>query len=126
MGKSTEISWTDHTFNPWWGCQRVSPGCEHCYAETFAKPLLGPLDLRWCLEDFEGFTIDWVIVGGESGPRHREFDIAWARSLRDQCHAAGAAFHFKQVGGRTHAEGGCELDGREWKEFPRVRELSHA
>lgn len=37
MGQSTAIAWTDHTFNPWWGCQRVSPGCEHCYAETFAK-----------------------------------------------------------------------------------------
>lgn len=37
MGKDTAISWTDHTFNPWWGCVRVSPGCEHCYAEAFAK-----------------------------------------------------------------------------------------
>jgi protein gp37 len=37
MGKATSIGWTDHTFNPWWGCVRVSPGCEHCYAETFAK-----------------------------------------------------------------------------------------
>ncbi len=37
MGKTTEIAWCDHTFNPWWGCARVSPGCEHCYAESFAK-----------------------------------------------------------------------------------------
>ncbi len=37
MGAKTGISWTDHTFNPWWGCVRVSPGCEHCYAETFSK-----------------------------------------------------------------------------------------
>lgn len=37
MGTATKISWTDHTFNPWWGCVRVSPGCEHCYAETFSK-----------------------------------------------------------------------------------------
>lgn len=36
MGETTEIAWTDATFNPWWGCSRVSPGCEHCYAETFA------------------------------------------------------------------------------------------
>lgn len=34
MGKETGISWTDHTFNPWWGCTKVSPGCDHCYAET--------------------------------------------------------------------------------------------
>ena len=33
MGKDTGISWTDHTFNPWWGCTKVSPGCDHCYAE---------------------------------------------------------------------------------------------
>ena len=37
MGVKTAIAWTDHTFNPWWGCERVSPGCQHCYAETFAK-----------------------------------------------------------------------------------------
>lgn len=37
MGETTGIEWTDHTFNPWWGCIRVSPGCEHCYAETMAK-----------------------------------------------------------------------------------------
>lgn len=35
--KNSKIAWTDHTFNPWWGCQRVSPGCQHCYAESFAK-----------------------------------------------------------------------------------------
>ena len=37
MGTDTSIGWTDHTYNPWWGCARVSPGCQHCYAETFAK-----------------------------------------------------------------------------------------
>lgn len=37
MGKSSSIEWTDHTFNPWWGCVKVSPGCVHCYAETWAK-----------------------------------------------------------------------------------------
>lgn len=36
MGKETGISWTDHTFNPWWGCTKISPGCQNCYAETFA------------------------------------------------------------------------------------------
>lgn len=36
MGKLSGISWTDHTFNPWWGCHKVSPGCAHCYADTFA------------------------------------------------------------------------------------------
>lgn len=37
MGESTKIEWTDHTFNPWWGCSKVSDACKHCYAESFAK-----------------------------------------------------------------------------------------
>jgi protein gp37 len=271
MGKTTDISWTDHTFNPHWGCFKVSPGCTNCYAETFAKrvgqqiwgppktterrlfgdkhwaeplhwnaeaekagerrrvfcasmadvfedhpqlppvrrrlwnliedtpyldwllltkrpeniatmlpqkywpnvwlgtstedqqradervpvllryrdrvpvlflsvePQIGPISLRRYLELEPTVSggwmrwspdprplIDWVIVGGESGPKHRPFDEDWARSLRDQCQAAGVAFHYKQFGGRTHAEGGCLLDGREHKEFPEPRrEVAH-
>lgn len=37
MGDKTGIEWTDHTYNPWWGCTKVSPGCDSCYAETWAK-----------------------------------------------------------------------------------------
>jgi protein gp37 len=37
MGKNSSIEWTDHTFNPWWGCTKISPGCENCYAEAWAK-----------------------------------------------------------------------------------------
>ena len=37
VGSTTKIQWTDKTFNPWWGCVEVSPGCDHCYAKTFAK-----------------------------------------------------------------------------------------
>lgn len=36
MGEGSKIEWTDHTFNPWWGCTRVSPACDHCYAATWA------------------------------------------------------------------------------------------
>jgi protein gp37 len=298
MGKATEISWTDHTFNPHWGCVKVSPGCENCYALTLAKmwghdiwgpakttprrlfgdkhwqeplrwnaeaeaagerhrvfcasmadvfedhpmlppvrerlwgliaatpnldwllltkrpeniaammpdrfwpnvwlgtsaenqgyyntrvplliqhsrraaalfvsiePMLGPIDVGagfdlWCgnchpgngadVPAFctEAYTkgrfdpvkmrfdhslpdhsacrepivdyVDWIIVGGESGSQHRPFELDWARQVRDVCQRAGKAFHFKQVGGRTHAAGGCDLDGREWKEFPEPR-----
>lgn len=39
MGKDSNIEWTDHTFNPWWGCEKVSPACDRCYAETFANRL---------------------------------------------------------------------------------------
>lgn len=41
MGEVTGISWTDHTFNPWWGCTKVSPGCDNCYAEAFDKRVGG-------------------------------------------------------------------------------------
>src|ERR1035437_1771521 len=37
MGENTKIAWTDASWNPWWGCEKVSPGCAHCYAETFSK-----------------------------------------------------------------------------------------
>lgn len=284
MGKATDISWTDHTFNPWWGCMKVSAGCEHCYALTLAtrwghniwgpakttarrlfsdkhwqeplkwnaeaeaagvrrrvfcasmadvfedhpmvvpsryrlwsliestpaldwliltkrpenvahmlpagywpniwlgtstedqlradervptllhyrdrvpvlflsvEPQIGPVDLseflpyytacgasrdpetqaalndlfRAVVRRMGGPPLDWIIVGGESGPGHRPFDLAWARSLRDQCRAHGIAFHYKQFGGMHHAEGGCLLDGVEVKEFPKPRELAHA
>lgn len=37
MTANSKIEWTDHTFNPWIGCTKVSPGCDHCYAESYAK-----------------------------------------------------------------------------------------
>lgn len=37
MGKNSAIEWTHHTFNPWWGCVKVSAGCKHCYAETWSR-----------------------------------------------------------------------------------------
>lgn len=66
------------------------------------EPLLGPVDLRLLgiLQDAsEGSpSLHWVICGGESGPNARPMHPAWARSLRDQCAAAGVPFHFKQWG----------------------------
>jgi protein gp37 len=41
MSTRTAIAWTDHTFNPWWGCVKIDPGCARCYAETFARQRLG-------------------------------------------------------------------------------------
>ena len=250
MGETTAIGWTDHTFNPWWGCVKVSPACNNCYAEAFAKrtgnavwgksadrrffgekhwneplkwarkaeaegvrrrvfcasmadvfedrrdlddaraqlwdligvcdsldwllltkrpenverlvpqwwdgcgwpsniwlgttvedqkraeeriphllaqpakvrflscePVLGRIDMRPYLIEGTG-GIDWVIIGGESGPRHRPLNLDHARILRDQCLMLGIACFFKQVGGRTPAAGGDCLDGRTWKQFP--------
>lgn len=79
------------------------------------EPLLGPVDLSAFLPTplcEDGLPLlDWVIVGGESGARARPFDLAWARSIRDQCRAAGTAFFFKQGGASNRcphsAKGGC-------------------
>jgi protein gp37 len=248
MGTKTEIAWTDHTWNAWWGCFKVSEECKHCYAETFAKrvgkKIWGPSATtdRWLLSEnnwkkplqwnqeaerercfhrvfcasmsdvFEDHPavsearqrlwglieqtpwlnwqlltkrpenilkmvpwgakwpenawvgtsvgtqaraieripqllkvpasirflsceplleavdlspwlseLQWVIVGGESGPKHRPFNPDWARSLREQCLEADVRFFFKQHGGTHHSSGGNLLDGRTWQEFPLPR-----
>lgn len=79
------------------------------------EPLIGPLSLSET-----GFEdgIEWVIVGGESGPNRRDMDPAWARTIRDECDAAGVAFFFKQWGGHTPKSNGRKLDGRTWNEMP--------
>jgi protein gp37 len=76
---------------------------------------LGPLD------GINLAGIDWVIVGGESGPHYRTMDIGWARTLRDTCRAAEVPFFFKQWGGRTSKQRGRELDGEIWSEMPQPR-----
>jgi len=79
-----------------------------------AEPLLGPLDL-----DLSG--IDWLIVGGESGPGARQMEARWAESLRDASLDLDTAFFFKQWGGRTPKAGGRTLGGRLWDEMPTPR-----
>jgi protein gp37 len=93
------------------------------------EPLLGPLNIKpWLPTGDPGDTgtprfneshgIDWVIVGGESGPQFRAIDPEWARDLRDQCQSAAVPFFFKQWGGRTPKAGGRLLDGEVWDEMP--------
>jgi len=273
MGQNSQIAWTHHTFNPWWGCTKVSAACKHCYAEAWSKrmgqsvwgakakrrffgekhwsepvkwnaraeqsgarfrvfcasmadvfeerreldawreqlwalieitpgldwllltkrpeavrrlvrwrgkwpanlwlgttvedqecaearlpylaelpafvrfvsaePLLGPIDMRPWL----GSVVNWVITGGESGPRSRLSSPSWFRSLLAQCKAAEVPFYFQQWGdwapasgrsGRTSAAAdgtvmlrlgkkaaGRLLDGAIWDEFPRGM-IAHA
>jgi protein gp37 len=276
VAESTGISWTDSTFNPWIGCTKVSPGCEHCYAEALDKrhkwrgvthwgvrvermrtsesswrgprqwareapqffekhgrkrrvfcasladvfdnevpaiwradlfdliistqelewliltkrignvsammrdilrvnglprnvwlgisvvnqaeadrdipklfevsarirflscePLLAPIDLTEAMRCHVcGYSkadcalhmdhhlcrgpgpIDWVIVGGESGPNFRVMRTEWAHDLRQQCDRAGVPFFFKQWGGSHPTKGGCNLGGVEAKAWP--------
>lgn len=237
MSDKSTIEWTDATWNPVTGCSKVSPGCAHCYAETFAERFRGvpghpyeqgfdlrlwperlPVPLLWrsprrifvnsmsdlfhedipeqyiarifevmveaSWHQFQVLTkrherlaelaprlpwpdnvwvgvtiennrwvlradylrtvpaavrfisaepllgalpglnlegIDWVIAGGESGPVRRQPKAEWFLELRDRCVEAGVAFFFKQWGGRYPKEGGRELDGRTWDDYPAAR-----
>ena len=84
------------------------------------EPLLGPLPGL----DLSG--IDWVIVGGESGPGARPMRESWVVDIRDQCLAAGVAFFFKQWGGVHKKKAGRLLEGRTWEEMPVLIEPARA
>ncbi len=244
MANNSKIEWTTHTFNPWWGCTKVSDGCKFCYAETlssrYGHDVWGPKkerrtfsekhwqeplrwneqsrqkgerarvfcasmadvfeeaapegelerlwnlirltpDLDWLLltkrperiaqslpfdwyngwanvwlgtsiedervvERVEDLTsvpavvhflsvepligpieelplndVEWVIVGGESGPKAREMRTEWVDSIYHQCRAAAVPFFFKQWGGVRKKLAGRELHGRFYDDFPEVR-----
>jgi len=241
MSANSKIEWTDATWNPVRGCTKVSPGCKHCYAETFAERFRGtpghPFEfgfdlrivpeklgdpIRWTrpqkifvnsmsdlfhesvpdsyieqvcrvmlaanwhtyqiltkradrmqkllttklkeaaaashiwwgvsvedrkfglpripklraagakstflsvepllegLGNFDLSGIDWVIVGGESGPGARPLLAEWVRDVRRQCRLAKVPFFFKQWGGVRKSLAGRTLDGRTYDEFPRT------
>jgi protein gp37 len=235
MGKSS-IEWTESTWNPVTGCTKISPGCDHCYAERLALRLQAmgqpnyadgfrltvqehmlELPLRWKLPQvifvnsmsdlfhkdvpteyihrvfdvmvrasrhrFQVLTkrslrlsrisnalswrpniwmgvsvenqeytfridhlretqahvkflslepligplpnlnlegIDWVIVGGESGPGARVIQSDWVLDIRDQCQASGVPFFFKQWGGTNKKKTGRTLENRTWDEMPQA------
>ena len=103
------------------------------------EPALGPVDLTTCRydgvididalkgeargiyntypfpsSDMKAWPLDWVIMGGESGPGARPMHPDWARSMRDQCQVAGVPFFLKQLGGVKMPV----LDGKVWAEYP--------
>ena len=82
------------------------------------EPLLGPLDGL----DLKG--INWVIVGGESGPGSRPMEAEWVTSIRKQCRQAKVAFFFKQWGGVQKKRTGRVLEGRTYDEMPRTARTS--
>ncbi len=82
------------------------------------EPLLGPMP------DLDLGGIDWVVVGGESGPGARPMKREWALQLRDRCRKAGVAFFFKQWGGVDKKKAGRLLDGRTWNEMPKVADAA--
>ncbi len=113
------LSWPD---NVWMGVTVESSDYYHridTLRQTGAKvkfisfePLLEPCPAI----DLEG--IDWVIVGGESGPVVRPIETKWVEEIRDQCLFTGTPFFFKQWGGVNKKKSGRLLNGRTWDEVP--------
>ena len=236
MSEQTSIEWTDSTWNPVTGCDKISPGCKNCYAARLAPRLkamgnpryadgfnvtlhhdLVPLPTKWkkpkkifvnsmsdlfhaevpldfiqsvfstivsadhhtfqvltkrperalelagkldwpvnlwmgtsvenadylhrvdtlrqipaqtrflslepllgAIPNIDLTDIDWVIAGGESGPKARKVEEDWVRDIRDQCEAADVQFFFKQWGGTNKKRSGRVLDGRTWDYFPQA------
>jgi protein gp37 len=89
MGKNSKIEWTHHTFNPWWGCVKVSEACKHCYAEAWAKrvgkKVWGPKSERRFLSDAHWRQpIAWDREAKRSGERHRVFCASMADVFEDR------------------------------------------
>jgi protein gp37 len=77
------------------------------------EPLLGDVGVL----NLEG--IDWVIVGGESGPKARPIKTSWVRNIQEQCKKQNVSFFFKQWGGINKKKNGRLLDGKTWDEMPK-------
>lgn len=120
--------WFDRRVNILWWLKQRFPSV---IMFVSCEPLLGLIDARWALESVElrdrpiedggaiySEGIDWIIAGGESGPKHRPLDLDHVRALRDQCEEFEASFFFKQIGGFRPDSGGCLLDGQEYKQMP--------
>jgi len=79
------------------------------------EPLLGPIP------NIDLTDINWVIVGGESGPGARPMKEEWVLDIRDQCISAGVPFFFKQWGGINRKTNGCSLNGEKWDQMPEIK-----
>jgi protein gp37 len=101
LGKSTAIEWTDHTFNPWWGCMKVSPACDHCYAEAWDKRVggnhWGPRAQRRTFGDEHwSEPLRWNRAAAAAGVRRRVFCASMA-DVFDNAAPAGALERLWQV-----------------------------
>lgn len=100
MGESTSIEWCDHTFNPWWGCSRISPACVNCYADTWAS--------RWGYE-----------VWRRHGPRRMLSEANWAKPYlwnREVREVGGHEGHVVSAPGRV--ESVHVRDEGQWRKMP--------
>jgi len=119
LNLNNKLPWSDHI---WMGVsvenEKYTYRIDHLRQTNAAvkflslEPLLGPLNNL----DLRG--INWVIVGGESGPKARYMNPKWVTDIRDQCVAANVPFFFKQWGGVNKKKTGRTLEGRTWDQVP--------
>ncbi len=107
----------------WWGVSVEDkkyglPRIEHLQCTPASVRFLSIEPLLEDLGEFDLTGINWVIVGGESGPGARPLKKRWVVSIRDQCESAGVPFFFKQWGGVRKSRNGRKLDGRTYDEYP--------
>ncbi|MGC8541345.1 MAG: DUF5131 family protein [Phycisphaerae bacterium] len=93
MADETIIAWTDHTFNPWWGCVKVSPGCAHCYAEALSKRYGndvwgGKADRRFFGAKHWAKPLQWNREAQQAGQIHRVFCASMADVFEDRADLA--------------------------------------
>jgi protein gp37 len=122
---NTRIDFAAKQPHIWWGVSVENrkhglPRVEHLRQSSALHRFLSIEPLLENLGTINLDRINWVILGGESGPKARAMDLAWAREIRQQCEEAQVAFFLKQLGGRRRKRGGDEalLDGKQWRQFP--------
>lgn len=106
MSRDSKIEWTHHTFNPWWGCTKVSAGCKHCYAETWAKRLGkdfwgAKAERRELSPAYWRQPFSWDAAAGTAGIRARVFCASMADVFEDRSDLDERRTRLWQVIGRT-------------------------
>ena len=116
---SSEIQWPE---NVWMGVsvenQDYTFRIDHLRQTGAEVKFLSLEPLIGALPNLDLTHIDWVIVGGESGPYARPMQEEWVIDIRDQCQQADVPFFFKQWGGRNKKRAGRTLEGRTWNGWP--------
>ena len=119
---SDRINWTD---NIWMGVSvENSDALNRCeqLKETGAKiKFVSAEPLLESISDIDLTGIDWLIVGGESGAGSRPMEKEWVIELRDKAEDSDVAFFFKQWGGTRKKKAGSDLDGKQYKAYPKLK-----
>ncbi len=116
---SDSINWTD---NIWMGVSIENQSVmERCEKLKMTGATIKFVSAEPLLESIKGINlngIDWLIVGGESGPGSRQMKEEWVKELRDKALASNVAFFFKQWGGTRKKRAGSLLEGKQYKQYP--------